>query len=404
MTNWFTRLVDAFSSAPSSETMTSLAEAARDTELTDEEIAYLARVLANSGKRLRTDGPTADIPSTGGPSSLSTLLCPLYLRLYGFRVPKLTVPGRPAGGIDVLAQIPGYEITLSEDRILQTLDNSGYVHILADGRFAPLDALLFSFRKRAGLLSIPALVIASILSKKLAIGVDYVGLDIRVGPHGNFGANQEEARANARRFIAVANVLGIRACCFLTDSRTPLQPFIGRGESLLALHSIFEGEDQPSLRKHILDCQRMSESLACLAGIESKQGDRFGLRKIFEQNLLSQSSHYSAFCDHVAQVGTSPSRKLLARSDGIPCLDLMQIRAVLTEVQAQRVTDNTLFPDPCGLELTYGEGVSVCSSETIARVRCDEDMRIALLDRISDCFVFVSSQPPTPFFEVIANG
>ena len=77
------------------------------------EVASLATKLADSGSSLPASAKaTADIPSTGGPSSLSTLVCPLFLRLKGFVVPKLAVPGRPAGGIDVLATIPGYETDL----------------------------------------------------------------------------------------------------------------------------------------------------------------------------------------------------------------------------------------------------------------------------------------------------
>ncbi len=59
----------------------------------------------------------ADVASTGGPSSLSTLLSPLFLRAGGAVVPKLGVPGRPAGGIDCLAQIPGYRTELSAQEV-----------------------------------------------------------------------------------------------------------------------------------------------------------------------------------------------------------------------------------------------------------------------------------------------
>lgn len=69
-----------------------------------EEVASLAVKMANSGALLpASPSATADVASTGGPSSLSTLICPLFLNLKGFTIPKLSVPGRPAGGIDVLA-------------------------------------------------------------------------------------------------------------------------------------------------------------------------------------------------------------------------------------------------------------------------------------------------------------
>src|SRR5271170_4830986 len=82
---------------------------ARSGAMHDEHIAQLAMVLAESGHVVRPQGGVthADVASTGGPSSLSTLLCPLFLRSFGSTVPKLGVSGRPAGAVDVLAQIPG---------------------------------------------------------------------------------------------------------------------------------------------------------------------------------------------------------------------------------------------------------------------------------------------------------
>ena len=153
-----------------------------------DEMRRLAVALAESGTRLvlpegRT---TADVASTGGPASLSTLLCPLYLRDLGFVVPKLGVPGRPAGGIDVLAQVPGYQVELDATEMFRVLDRCGYAHFLAGPEFAPLDAALFRYRQKAGAQNVTALAVASILAKKIACGLNLAGLDVRVAPHGEF--------------------------------------------------------------------------------------------------------------------------------------------------------------------------------------------------------------------------
>lgn len=82
------------------------------TAATNADVAQLARLtqlLADSGERLiATSSDVVDIASSGGPGSLSTLLAPLYARALGARVAKIAVPGRPAGGVDVVGTLPGY--------------------------------------------------------------------------------------------------------------------------------------------------------------------------------------------------------------------------------------------------------------------------------------------------------
>lgn len=88
------------------------------------EIAQLAAVLAASGTVREPDSGCADVASTGGPGSLSTMLGPLVLRSIGLRVPKIAVPGRPAGGIDTLGTVPGYRTALPASDFQSVLDCS----------------------------------------------------------------------------------------------------------------------------------------------------------------------------------------------------------------------------------------------------------------------------------------
>lgn len=206
---------------------------AQSEPLNEREVAELATIYAASGIQLNFgERPTADIASTGGPSSLSTLLAPLFLATSGYGVPKLAVPGRPAGGLDVLTQLRGYSIDLQQQQVEAIIESCGYAHFISSGVYAPLDAETFKYRQAVGAQQAPDLVIASLLSKKLAVGVKHVGLDVRVARHGNFGGSLNTARSNSQKFIRVADLLGLRAVCVLSDVTQPLQPFIGRGEAL----------------------------------------------------------------------------------------------------------------------------------------------------------------------------
>lgn len=122
-------------------------------------IADLAINLANSGVSRSIDRTAVDIASTGGPSSLSTLLCPLYLVDRGLTVPKIGVIGRPAGGIDVLRTLRGYRIHLTRDEFDAVLSDASYAHVLAGETWAPEDALLFRYRQSHGTQATPALVV-----------------------------------------------------------------------------------------------------------------------------------------------------------------------------------------------------------------------------------------------------
>jgi hypothetical protein len=147
--NSLARLIDEFRARRTDEAMAQVVAAGTADEFDAADVWQLSDAMARSGTVAAFgDGrPTADLASTGGPSSLSTLLGPLYLHSYEFIVPKLGVPGRPAGGIDVLAQLPGYKIRLNLSEINDVIERCGYAHFLADENFAPLDATFFGTAK-----------------------------------------------------------------------------------------------------------------------------------------------------------------------------------------------------------------------------------------------------------------
>lgn len=397
----FRNLVNRFADTPTEDLMRRLIDYVESDEPTDEDLAYLTIQLVRSGTQLTQNGDnTVDIASTGGPSSLSTLLCPLYLRALGYIVPKLGIPGRPAGGIDVLAQIPEYRIIFDQIEIENILKSNGYVHFLASKEFTPLDAMLYSFRKKIDKVNIPGLAIASLLAKKKAVGVTLVGLDVRVAPHGNFGANQSIAISNAERFCRVAKLVELEAICFLSDAVKPYQPFIGRGESLLALYHILNDSADYWLSNHndfcyAMVCRLLTEKL-CKENI--KRPSRQILSLVFQDNLKCQGTTYNRFEHYVKDVIDKHNLVLTAPKSGFINIDLASIRNIIVNLQNLYISETHPFPDPCGIILRANQGSYIRKGGTIATVRCIKQSAEKMLKDLAESIKISPEPVPNIYF------
>jgi pyrimidine-nucleoside phosphorylase len=330
-------------------------------------IAELAIRLAASGSRLDLGlADTADIASTGGPTSLSTLLCPPMLVATGWHVPKLGVPGRPAGGVDVLGTIPGYRTTLDAAAAERVLAMCNYVHVDAGATFAPADAALFRYRQQVGAQAVPDLAIASLLSKKISMGVKRVGLEVRVAGHGNFGSDFAEARQASRKFCNVARMLGMEAICLLTDASRPFQPFVGRGEALLALKLVLDGDENDWLAEHVEACTSMVSAVGGKA-----EFDRRAMSDAAIRNIEAQGGSERAFREYADEIAVRHNRPLVADTTGHVRYDLHKLRTAV--MQGQGTSPG--YADDAGLILRVRPGDRVEPGEELLSIRCPEAAR-----------------------------
>lgn len=348
---------------------------ARTGTLTDEGIARLAQLLAASGASLEPRDQSADLASTGGPGSISTIWGPAALAATGVPVAKLGVPGRPAGGIDVLMQIEGYRSDLDERSAETVLDLCGYVHILAGTRFAPMDAAMFAYRQKNGAQHIPALAIASLLSKKLATGTNNAGLEVRVGPYGNFGADRAAAVENAKRYCRVADLLGLRGVCFLTDGTQLQQPYLGRGEALLALSLLIDGSEGDWLGQHVSDCERWCEKL-----VGKTRAPRVSIVRSMLDNISAQCGDVNSLRDRAARVASGHRCSVTSNRAGTVQYNPGALRqAILT---ARRPDAVGTFDDSAGLILIARPGSMVDVGQPLVSVRCEEAVKSQLIEDV----------------------
>jgi thymidine phosphorylase len=186
-----------------------------------EETVAVTRAMAESGTRLDwrdLDGPVLDKHSSGGVGDKVTLILAPIVAACGAYMPKISGRGlgHTGGTLDKLGSIPGYLTTPDLDRFHQVVRAVGCAVVGASEDLAPADRRLYAIRDVTATVESIPLLVSSILSKKLAAGVDALVLDVKAGS-GAFLPSLEESRELACTLVEVANGAGLRCSALLTD-------------------------------------------------------------------------------------------------------------------------------------------------------------------------------------------
>lgn len=211
--------------------MSALAMAIFFRGLDDRETAVWTDAMLRSGQVLDLSdlGPgRIDKHSTGGVGDKISLPLAPAVAACGVKVPMCAGRGlgHTGGTIDKLETIPGYDAALPVDRFRAVLAEVGCSIIGQTEQIAPADKRLYALRDVTGTVESIPLICASIMSKKLAEGIEGLVLDIKVGP-GAFMKTVEDARELARRMVGVGTETGTRVVAFLTRMDEPLGRLVG---------------------------------------------------------------------------------------------------------------------------------------------------------------------------------
>ncbi|MBX3130593.1 MAG: thymidine phosphorylase [Polyangiaceae bacterium] len=199
--------------------------------MTDAETVALTETMLHSGDVLRLPtvrAPKVDKHSTGGVGDkISLCLAPLVAEC-GVSVPMISGRGlgHTGGTLDKLEAIPGYRVDLDAKRFERQVRELGLCIIGQTARLAPADRRIYALRDVTGTVEFIPFIVASILSKKLAEGIDGLVLDVKVG-RGAFMKDRQAARELARAMVRVGSSAGKRVVALLTDMNVPIGRTIG---------------------------------------------------------------------------------------------------------------------------------------------------------------------------------
>jgi len=251
----------------------------------ESETSALTRALMDSGESLDwagVEGARVDKHSTGGQGDkVSLVLAPLVASC-GLQVPMVAGRGLgPTGGtIDKLESIPGYRTELAAAEIRRITEEVGCVIASQGGDFAPADGRLYALRDVTATVASVPLITASIMSKKLAEGLDALALDIKWGS-GAFMKDVESARSLGEAMAAVGENMGVKTSFLVSDMNQPLGRAVGNANEVREALATLAGEGPADLLEVVFELGAvMLTSAGCAE-------DMVAARALLEKELVS---------------------------------------------------------------------------------------------------------------------
>ncbi len=208
--------------------------------------------MLHSGKVLDfsdIDLPKADKHSTGGVGDKTSLIIAPLAAACGLAVPMISgrALGHTGGTLDKLESIPGFNVNLTEAQFRKVLRSCGFALAGQTAQIAPADKKLYALRDATATVPYIPLIVASIMSKNLAEGLDALVLDVKTGS-GAFIQRYADSVKLARALCETGRTFGVNTQALITDMSQPLGMYVGNALEVYECLQILRGEEEPAMK------------------------------------------------------------------------------------------------------------------------------------------------------------
>ena len=385
--------------------------------MTDDEQAALTEAMLHSGEILDFSDipkPKADKHSTGGVGDKTSLLIAPFAAAAGVCVPMISGRGlgHTGGTLDKLESIPGYRVDLSLKEFRAVLDTAGFAMNGQTAEIAPADKKLYALRDATATVEAIPLIVASIISKKGAAGLDAMVIDVKTGS-GAFMREHDRARALAVALVTTGNSLGVRSEALITDMNQPLGRAVGNSVEVQECIELLRGEIHQSARP-VLDLSiELAARMIVLAGLESSvEAARVRVEELhrtgaaldcFRKNVEAQGGDPHV-CDDPAGILplTDKAFKVESpRSGFIIKVETQEIGHAIAEAGGGRVRMEDRIDPTVGFIGDAKIGDELRAGDQIGFVYCNAvDRGQRAVERIQAAFE-IADAPPTELPELI---
>jgi pyrimidine-nucleoside phosphorylase len=267
------------------------------------EIAALTGAMLNSGEVLNwshLSGKKVDKHSTGGVGDKTSLIIAPIAAGGGVYVPMISGRGlgHTGGTLDKLESIPGFNVNLSAKQMHQILEQCGACLIGQTASIVPADKKMYALRDVTGTVESPALICASIMSKKLAEGIDALVLDVKTGS-GAFMKKESDAIHLAELMVETGERMGKKVVALITDMDQPLGRCVGNALEVAECVEVLRGGGPPDLIDLSLDLS------AWMLYLGERAPNLEEARKL-AASLIADGSAFKKFCELTRLQGGDP--------------------------------------------------------------------------------------------------
>jgi len=262
--------------------------------MTGAEQSWLTRAMLHSGDILDfsdISNPKADKHSTGGVGDKTSLLIAPLAAAAGICVPMISGRGlgHTGGTLDKLESIPGYRVNLSLKEFRAVLDQCGFAMNGQTSEIAPADRKLYALRDATATVEAIPLIVASIISKKGAAGLDAMVIDVKTGS-GAFMRGHDRAQELARALVTTGNSLGVRSQALITDMNQPLGQAVGNSIEVRECIELLRGEISEAARPVLELSIELAARMVALVQLEpSVAAARERIQKVYESGDALES-------------------------------------------------------------------------------------------------------------------
>lgn len=370
----------------------------------------LTDAMLHSGRILNFSDiskPKADKHSTGGVGDKTSLLIAPLVASCGVCVPMISGRGlgHTGGTLDKLESIPGYRVNLSTSEFRTVLEDVGYAMAGQTAELAPADRKLYALRDATSTVEAIPLIVASIISKKGAAGLEAMVLDVKVG-NGAFMREEALARKLAHALVSTGNSCGIKTRALLTDMNQPLGRAVGNALEVEECINILRGDVADSARPvwdlslelsaHMLLLADVAPTLEAAHKLLRERWESGAALECLRRNIEAQGGD--------ARVCDSPSRFLplvsesvkveSPRSGFITNVNTSEIGHAIAAIGGGRVRIEDIINPTVGFVSDLKIGDEVRANGTIGLVYCaDKANALEAASRIQAAYHISESAP-----------
>jgi len=373
--------------------------------MTRGETAILTDAMLRSGDVLdlsKIATKKVDKHSTGGVGDKTSLVLAPLAAVAGVTVPMISGRGlgHTGGTLDKLEAIPGFNVNLPVPEFRRVLEVCGCAMIGQTAEIAPADRKLYALRDVTGTVESPYLICSSIMSKKMAEGIDALVLDVKTGS-GAFMKSEKDAVFLAELMVETGERMGKRTVALITDMDQPLGNMIGNALEVVEVVDVLRGSGPQDLRDL---CLELAAWMLHLGGVSKTVAEG----KKESAKLLASGKALDRFRQMVELQGGDPrvvddlkglpqarhSQQVLSAKDGyIDSLQCEQIGTACVILGGGRERKEDSVDPAVGIVLHRKVGDRVAAGEPIATIYYNSESRVARAQQLLEESCRISDSP-----------